>query len=77
MDSRELTNSIDRAHGPIVKSHDFLERALTTVAKCYADLELMVTVVALELSPEPGIWRNRQIVSAVPVRDLPFSRCSG
>ena len=77
MDGRELTNGIDRAHRPIVKSNDFLERALTTVAKSYADLELMDTVVSLELSPKTGIGRNRQITSAVPVRDFTLSRRSG
>ena len=77
MDGRELANGIDRAHRPIVKSNDFLERALTMVAKCYADLELMVTVVSLELSSQAGIRRNRQIASAVPVRDFTLSRRAG
>jgi hypothetical protein len=77
VDGRELTDGIDRAYRPIVKSHHFLERAQTRFAEGDTDLEVMGPVAPLELSAEPGVRRNLQIITTVPVRDFPFRRSAG
>jgi len=77
VDGRELPNCIDGADRPIIESNEFLEWALCAVAKCNTDFELMEPVVTFELPLEPGIWRNCQISSTVPVRDLTLCRRSG
>jgi hypothetical protein len=74
VNGRELPDGVDRAHRSFVESNHLLERALTSFTESDADLDLMNTVTPLEFSPQTGIWRNRQINTAVPVRDFTLCR---
>jgi hypothetical protein len=59
VDGCELSDGVDRAHGSIIESNNFLERALPSLAQSQADLDLMDSVASLECPPESSIRRNR------------------
>src|SRR5687768_11073021 len=74
VDGRELSYGVDRAYGPIVESHHFLERALTWFAESNTDLEVMDAVAPLEHSTKTGVRRNLQVNATIPMCDFTFGR---
>ena len=59
VDGCELSDGVHRAHGSIIESNNFLERALPSLAQSQADLDVMDSVASLECPPESSIRRNR------------------
>jgi hypothetical protein len=76
MDGRELPNGVNGAHRLIIKSHHFLERALTSFTQSHADFNVMDSVASLEFSPESSVRRDCQINAAVPMGDFTLRRCA-
>jgi hypothetical protein len=71
-----LSNDIDRTRRLIIKSNQFLERALTRFTQSHADLDLVGPVASLEFSTESSVRRDCQINAAVPMGDFTLRRCA-